>query len=251
MKKLTILITIVTLIALLVSNGFVIAAAKDKAPNVSNIEKVAFIHYKAPAKPPWAGTKPPKEDDSGYSLFRGGVKWADTPVEYSINIASIPGNVDAGAAVNEIIAAFETWDNKTSKDLFNYFYMPVTTEKATRDGNNVIAWTEISAPNVIAVTYFWYDKRAKLLLEFDMEINTKYIWGIDTDGEGTGFNLPSDVMDICNIATHEAGHTLVLEDLYQSQYAALTMYGYSDYAEVSKRILEPGDIAGLQALYGN
>ncbi len=57
-------------------------------------------------------------------------------------------------------------------------------------------------------------------------------------------------MDIRNIATHEAGHTLVLSDLYQGRYAGMTMYGYSEYGEVKKISLESGDIAGLHKLYG-
>ena len=58
-------------------------------------------------------------------------------------------------------------------------------------------------------------------------------------------------MDVQDIATHEIGHTLVLNDLYQSQNYYQTMYGYSDYGETYKRTLESGDIAGLQVLYGS
>jgi hypothetical protein len=58
-------------------------------------------------------------------------------------------------------------------------------------------------------------------------------------------------MDIRNIATHEVGHTLVLEDPYQNQFAQTTMYGYSTEVEVKKISLEAGDIAGVKALYGN
>lgn len=57
-------------------------------------------------------------------------------------------------------------------------------------------------------------------------------------------------MDVRNIATHEVGHTLVLEDLYQDRYVQMTMYGYSTEGEVKKISLEAGDIAGVQALYG-
>ena len=73
--------------------------------------------------------------------------------------------------------------------------------------------------------------------------------GIDQDDEGTDFIL-SGAMDIQNIMTHGVGHTLVLNGLYQDRYVRMTMCGYSSYGEVTKISLEPGDIAGAQALYG-
>ena len=57
-------------------------------------------------------------------------------------------------------------------------------------------------------------------------------------------------MDIRNIATHEAGHTLVLEDIYQDQFSGLTMYGYASEGEVNAISLEVADITGAQVLYG-
>ena len=40
-----------------------------------------------------------------------------------------------------------------------------------------------------------------------------------------------------------------LDDLYDSKYSAMTMYGYASYGEEIKRTLEPGDVAGVQAVY--
>jgi len=57
-------------------------------------------------------------------------------------------------------------------------------------------------------------------------------------------------MDLENIATHEIGHGAGLNDIYSSSCTAVTMYGYSDYGETSKRTLEIPDIQGLQTLYG-
>jgi len=242
MKK---LVLAVILAALLVTSGFSVALAKPAVvPPPKDLEKVVFIHYKAPAKPSWAGPKKPKEDE-GYKLFRGGVKWSDEdlPVSYAIN-----ENVDASARA-EIIAAFEEWDANTSKELYNDTVGTTDVAGASQDWENTIAWVFIDNPNIIAICTFWYYVNTKELIEFDIEFNTQFAWGIDLDGEGTGYTLVG-AMDIRNIATHESGHTLVLDDLYQDQYAKMTMYGYSDYGEVKKISLEPGDIAGLQKLYG-
>jgi predicted Zn-dependent protease len=57
-------------------------------------------------------------------------------------------------------------------------------------------------------------------------------------------------MDVQNIATHEIGHTLGLDDLYTTSCSAVTMFGYSGYGDTAKRDLAIPDITGLQKLYG-
>lgn len=243
--------------------GGAVAAAPPADNLGKGIEKTVIIHYEAPGKPP--GTpgngpgggggddKGPKEEQ-GYKLFRGGIKWADggIPVSYLINIKSIPAliNPDGISPVDEIIAAFEAWDAATSKELFDD--TPGTTTLSGTDpwDGNIISWTDLGDTGIIAITTFWWWTGTKELVAFDMEFNTQFNWGIDPDGEGIGYVL-SGAMDIRNIATHEAGHTMVLEDLYQSQFSEMTMYGYSTEGEVKAISLEPGDIAGVQALYGN
>ena len=56
-------------------------------------------------------------------------------------------------------------------------------------------------------------------------------------------------MDIENIVTHELGHTFGMGDLYDSNCANETMYGYASEAETNKRTLESGDIEGVSKLY--
>lgn len=259
MKKVLFAALVIT--ALLVSLTGAVAAAPPADNLGKGIEKTVLIHYKAPGKPPGTpgngpggGDKEPKEEQ-GYKLFRGGIKWADgdTPVDYLINIGSIPTDlINPGgiSPVDEIIAAFEAWDDATSsQELFN---APGTTTLSGTDpwDGNIISWTNLGNTGIIAVTTFWWWTGTKELVAFDMEFNTQFKWGIDSDGEATGFVL-SGAMDIRNIATHEAGHTLVLEDLYQSQLSEMTMYGYSTEGEVKAISLELGDIAGVQALYGS
>ncbi|HUS88120.1 MAG TPA: hypothetical protein VMW91_01925, partial [Desulfosporosinus sp.] len=56
-------------------------------------------------------------------------------------------------------------------------------------------------------------------------------------------------VDVQNIMTHEAGHWLVLNDLYDDIYIEQTMYGVSSDRELKRRSLESGDIAGVRKIY--
>jgi len=49
--------------------------------------------------------------------------------------------------------------------------------------------------------------------------------------------------------THEAGHWLVLDDLYEGFNGAKTMYGLAGEFELNKRSLDNRDIVGIQAIY--
>ncbi len=49
--------------------------------------------------------------------------------------------------------------------------------------------------------------------------------------------------------THEAGHWLMLSDLYNGRDSLLTMYGYGDYGELYKDTLAYGDELGVEKIY--
>jgi hypothetical protein len=260
MKRILMSLLVVTLLISTSAVGVIAKADKPSGPEFKGLEKTVFIHYEAPGKPPGTpgkgpGDKEPKEEE-GYKLFRGGIKWADgdTPVTYSINVGSIPALINPGFIdpVIEIIAGFEAWDAQTSSELFddNVGEDSNATETNPYDGNDIF-WNNLGDSGVIAVTTFWWYTGTKELAAFDMEFNTQFTWGIDPDGETTDGYVLKNAMDIRNITTHEAGHTLVLGDLYQNQFSEMTMYGYSTEGEVKAISLEPGDIAGLQALYGS
>lgn len=249
-----VLIVFLVAVFLLSTTGVAVGAAPpadNPGKGPSELSKVVFIHYEAPGKPPWAGgPKEPKEAE-GYKLFRGGIKWSDAAL--GTDGVSYVINEDAPAvAFDAVVAAFEEWDAATSKELFNYDGT-TTASGASLDGENVISWTDLGNTGIIAVTTFWWYTGTKELAAFDMEFNTYYDWGINgvTPADANTASGNTSFMDIRNIATHEAGHTLVLDDLYQSQYSEMTMYGYSTEGEVKAISLEPGDIAGAQALYGS
>jgi hypothetical protein len=198
------------------------------------LDRVDFIHY---AKPP-AGSKPGNAN-SCYKLM--GVKWPALPVAYVIN----PSNSGLSQAfvTQAISTSAETWDAATSKELFNNAYsVNYNAKYGVLDQKNSIAFGSYPNSNVIAVTSVWYTRVGKQIVEFDQLYNTQFTWGDATSNPA--------VMDLQNIATHELGHSVGLDDIYSTSCSDVTMYGYSTNGETSKRSLEAADITGLKQIYG-
>ena len=162
-----------------------------------------------------------------------------TTINYYINPSNKYG-FSATAVVNVIRTSANTWDAKTSYQVFNY--VGTTSRQAgKRDGYNVVAWGRYQA-GVIAVAYIWYNIYTLHIVETDTRMNTYYTWSLS--GE-------AGKMDVQNIMTHEFGHWCGLDDLYSDKDYWLTMYGYADYGETYKQTLGLGDINGLKAVYGS
>lgn len=218
------------------------AKAPEKSPVIVLTEagdwdlvRVDFIHY---AKPP-AVSKPPASDVC-YTLM--GVKWNALPVNYAINPAN-PQGLSESFITSAIYASAETWDARTSKELFgNAYTVDNSARYGVRDYKNAIAFGDYPGNDTIAVTSVWYTRRGKQIVEFDQLYNTRFLWGDAT--------VNSTLMDLRNIATHELGHAAGLDDIYSTSCSAVTMYGYSDYGDTAKITLEQPDITGLQAMYG-
>lgn len=214
------------------------AKAPEKSPVIGDnwdIERVDFVHYAKPASP----SKPGKVE-SCYKLM--GVKWPTLPVSYAINPAN-PAGLSQEFVTATISKSAETWDAATTAELFSDAYsVDYAAVYGTYDGTNAIVFGPYSQSGVIAVTSVWYTRVGKRIVEFDILFNTAYAWGDAT--------IDPAVMDFENIAVHELGHSVGLSDIYTSSCGAVTMYGYSDYGETSKRTLEQPDITGLRQMYG-
>ncbi len=210
-------------------------SANDKIKEKQDIEKVDFIHYakgKEPGKP--------AKTESCYKLM--GVKWNYLPVSYVVN-PSNPQGLSEAFVTSAISASAETWDGATSKELFNdIFSINYTLKYGVLDSVNAIAFGDYSNDNVIAITSIWFSRRTKQIIEFDQLYNTRFSWGDATANQ--------DVMDLQNIATHELGHAIGMNDIYSASCTSVTMYGYSGYGETEKRSLEQPDITGMQKIYG-
>jgi len=249
---------LVTVALLLGLSGTAVAAPPDDTPGNGppEFDKIVFIHYpkgEAPGKP--GGTSGKGSIEGEYKLTR--YHWADTsiPVTYVVNLGGLPDTFLVG-----IQAAFQTWeDDPLSYMDFTYggtTGIGISSLANQMDGYNVVGWANISAqyPNAIAVTIFWYNVATKHLAEVDVAMNSDpYFawWQNDAGNEVWDSDKISDAydVDVQNIMTHEAGHWLVLGDLYASYNTDKTMYGYSGEFELMKRSLTSGDSAGIQKIY--
>ena len=272
MRK-TILGILIGVIVLLIS-GVAIAVpdqiadlvkGKAKAPA---LERIEFIHWKEGfARPtcdndgicePELGENPScadckngedgEEPTTSCYAFMGQygktlLKWRGLPVSYVIN----PGGLSDDFAAEAISTGAETWDVNTGTELFNNNYTISTgAETAYKVQNyvNAISFDDYYADsNIIAAANIWYSPATKEIVEFDIVLETDYVWG--------DASLNAELMDLQNIAIHELGHAVGLADVYETDCSEVTMYGYSGNGEIKKRTLEPDDITGLRALYGN
>ena len=224
---------------------FVIVGMLSVAPTVAStkehpIKEKVFITY---------GTGEGAGTDQ-YDVFDyDGIHWWDGPhtdgipatgIKYYVNTKS----PDVVAAVK---AAFETWDAQVTVELFGDYVEMISKVSGSKfDGKNVVSW-EALRRGIVAVTYIWYYSDSLEIVEFGMVFNKLYAWGIDPDGEGP---TTINAFDIQNVATHEAGHTLSLNDLYMDEACELTMYGYTSIGETKKQSLGLGDINGVKYIYG-
>jgi len=241
------------------------------------LTRVALIHYEAGV----IDVENPDGDASadGYALL--GVWWDLTKhrngVPYIVNPSQAVKSygLSADAVVNEIKSALESWDlavdlsdhevdyvaYPTCKDVGSpttikytinlYDDNPTIDNKAKAstsrpDYKNVITWGR-AQPGVVAYAVIWYVSSTGEIVDADIVLNSYYKWGI-ADGDEATDDLKGK-FDIRNIVTHESGHWSGLDDIYESAYSAMTMYGYSSPGEEVKRSLEPGDVAGVQAVY--
>lgn len=218
------------------------AKAPEKSPVITEtesgeweLERVDFIHYAKPVNP----ARGPKEP-SCYKLL--GVKWNSLPVNYVLNPIN-PNGLSQEFVVNAISTSAETWDDSTSSELFNNVYtIDSTVQYGVQNFENAIVFGNYPQEGVIGVTTIWFTRKGRQIVEFDILFDTDFAWGDAI--------LNPTVMDLQNIATHELGHGIGLDDIYSSTCSAVTMYGYSNYGETQKRTLEQPDITGLQKMYG-
>lgn len=102
------------------------------------------------------------------------------------------------------------------------------------DYTNSILYGNYPKDGVLAVTAIWF--RGKNIYEYDIMLDDDY--------------FPEGPYDLNTVVLHEFGHAAGLGDLYNSVCQDEVMYGYLSAGE-EKHFLRPGDIIGIQTLYGN
>lgn len=235
-------------------------------PPIDGIAGIAFIHYPkkyAPAKPPWAGG--PDEDGEVCEYKYRRIHWNenDLPVNYLVNLTAYESETPFdGSFLDGIQAAFQTWEADDSScmdfdyDVSTYEYGLTDELDSKRDYLNTVSWMNISPrwPGAIAVAVIWYYVNTKEIIEADTILNSdpEFAWAQTASGDpdnDTMVDTDSYDVDVQNINTHEAGHWLMLEDLYDADAEEHTMYGYSADCELKKRTLDCGDRDGIRRIY--
>jgi hypothetical protein len=236
--------------------------------------RVALIHYVVDVRNPDGDGS-----NDGYELL--GVRWNLNKYPYGVLYVINPSTavksygLSASSVVSEIKSALESWDLALDLSDYEVDYVaypsfkdvgsetaikytinlysdnPIIDNKAkasigSPDYKNVITWGR-AQPGVVAYAVIWYVSSTGEIVDADIVLNSYYKWGI-ADGNEAATDL-TNKFDIRNIVTHESGHWSGLDDIYDSAYSAMTMYGYTSYGEEIKRSLEPGDIAGVQEVY--
>jgi hypothetical protein len=194
----------------------------------------AFIHRPRVVEPNHLGQC--TDDNSNPTTF-GLTGWhLSGPITWSLNPATVPASI-GNAASGIIQAAFDTWGS----GIFNPGPDAPRVKAAKFDGVNVIMWKRLGASS-IGVTYVWYYTSSGEVAEVDTLFNSRYPWAIFPNGADCQTTL--DAYDFQNIATHEFGHWIGLDDRYGENEKDLTMYGFGAGGEIKKRTLEQGDING-------
>jgi len=164
---------------------------------------------------------------------------------YRVNYSTKPASVTNGKLRTTIANAFGAWHSADAKQKFKYRGAS-RVKIARRDNINNISWAQLDT-QILAATYVWYYPDTGRLLEIDTVFNQNLNWTQTSSASGDCGGVVN-AYDIQNVATHEFGHWLGLDDLYNETNIDLTMYGYGETKELKKDTLGRGDILGARAV---
>ena len=246
---------------LLLSIGNVAASTVHKSGKGSHdIVKRAFIHYPKglAAKGGIKGAPKDKDDQDIKAWYKySGIHWANTdiPINYVVNLSN---SGDNGSFLDGIISSFQVWEDDEQSSIDFEYSGSFTGEPSSligegyMNGLNEVGWSSLSSkyPNAIAITLVWYNSLTGEIIEIDAAMNSDLPWSqAEVTGDPDKATGIVGTYDVQNIMTHEVGHWLMLEELYNKPARNQTMYGYGSTGEVKKRSLESGDIAGIREIY--
>jgi hypothetical protein len=165
------------------------------------------------------------------------------PIKWRLKKASIPSNLDKDRTLEDLRTAHGSWVRPFSScsdkpDVgFTFKYTGKTTRAIKYDGFNVIDFGSLGG-GALGINYIWY--QSGKILESDLRLNK-------ADHEWTTRKAAKNRYQVINVATHELGHQVGLEDL-ADPHGRLTMFGSSSKGERSKVSLGRGDMRGASEL---
>jgi hypothetical protein len=161
------------------------------------------------------------------------------PIVWSLNRSTVPRGV-AGGVDSVLNQSFDTWYSNV------FSQGPDTRAKRARlDNVNAILWKKLGR-STLGATFVWFSRDSGEVLEVDTVFNKRHPWAIFPNGPEC--QSSPDAYDLQNIATHEFGHWVGLDDLYDDGHKDLTMYGFGAGGEIKKRSLGTGDVSGKNEL---
>lgn len=229
--------------------GFLVLGAVEPVASAKDNEDVkvkVFVHYPKPDGDNGKVQRPTCQitvDDHATSYGLTGWELPTTPVTFRINYNSKPANLSSANVKAAVNNAFVVWATSSVSFLEG---AGSSASRAQNDGVNLVAWGSVPN-NAIGVTYTWYYQSTGQWVESDTILNKKLKWAwtpYSTDCAGI-----TSAYDVQNIMTHENGHWVGLDDLYDLASRDLTMYGYGVTGELKKDTLGWGDILGIKAIY--
>lgn len=183
------------------------------------------------------GTKSPRSSP-GYDW--DGWRWPKSklPVSYWV---SNQFDDEENAAVQ---ASFSVWEDDPESSMdYTYRGETILTGQDRYDGYNVVTKGNDESIGGGAIAYCMITYSASNILETDIVFNyADYAWATN----GTDM----DKIDVQNVGAHEAGHTLMLDDLGTDLADQdETMWWSTTRGETKNRTLEAGDLAGVRTVY--
>ena len=207
-------------------------------------EGYAVITYKEGFVKP-SGVGKPKGTDDCYEFLAKGAKWK-TIEPYIVNPTNTRG-LSPEFIIDNLAINIEKWEIAAGVNILGDEVTGIVdgADMDSPDNKNEVYFADVDYEGAIAIAIVWGifggPPGRRELVEWDMIFDD-----VDFDWSATG---ESGKMDFENIATHELGHSVGLDDLYDERSSEQTMYGYAGYGETKKRTLEDGDINGVYQLY--
>ena len=171
-----------------------------------------------------------------------GKRWSsdDLPIEFAINHSTIPKQMSPWLTTRSIREAHQVWgltnskceSGKDSID-FRFNYIGSTNKRVGYDGTSTTDFGRLELP--VALSYVWYTNAR--IREVDLRLNSRYKW--------TNRIKARHLYQVKNVAVHEIGHTLGLDDLGKP-HGSLTMFGVIGKGELRKQSLGKGDVRGAE-----